>query len=63
MDTPAYSVADAHVTGQKPLGMALSRETIKVGIFLSLFIYGLTKDIKLMGQIMLAYIILHAIFN
>jgi hypothetical protein len=63
MDTPAYSVADASVKGQKPLGMGLSPETIKVGIFLALFIYGMTKDIKLLGQIMLAYTILHAIFN
>ena len=36
---------------------------VKVGIVLALFIYWLTKDIKLTAQIILAHMILHAIFK
>jgi hypothetical protein len=59
MDTPAYSVADnqviQHTTGITP--------PVKVGAVLALFIYFLTKDIKLTAQIVLAHMILHAIFK
>jgi hypothetical protein len=59
MDTPAFSVADAHVI-QRASGVT---PPVKVGIVLALFIYWLTKDIKLTAQIILAHMILHAIFK
>lgn len=59
MDTPAFSVADAHVT-QRASGIT---PPVKVGVVLAFFIYWLTKDIKLVAQIILAHMILHAIFK
>jgi hypothetical protein len=44
-------------------GIKFSNESIKVGIMLAIFIYGMTKDVKLMAQIMAAYIVLFAVFN
>ena len=45
------------------LGIKFSNESIKVGIMLAIFIYGMTKDVKLMAQIMAAYIVLFALFS
>lgn len=59
MDTPAYSVADTSVT-QRMTGVT---PPVKVGLVLGLFIYWLTKDVKLTAQIILAHMILHAIFK
>ena len=59
MDTQAFSVADESVK-RRVYGIT---PPLKVGFFLALFIYFLTKDVKLVGLIVLAHMILHGIFK
>jgi hypothetical protein len=59
MDTQNFSVADESVS-QRVYGIT---PPLKVAFFLALFIYFLTKDVKMVGLIISAHMILHGIFK
>lgn len=59
MDTQAFSVADESVK-QRVYGIT---PPLKVGFFLAIFMYFLTKDVKLIGLGILAHMILLCIFK